>query len=35
VGYPEALLAGEFFQTMMHGPVREQVRWPQAGAPFP
>jgi aryl-alcohol dehydrogenase-like predicted oxidoreductase len=28
VGYPEALLAGEFFQTMMLGQVREQVRWP-------
>lgn len=32
VGYPEALLAGELFQTMMHGPVREQVRWPGGSA---
>lgn len=28
VGYPEALLGGDFFQAMMHGPVRERVRWP-------
>jgi aryl-alcohol dehydrogenase-like predicted oxidoreductase len=29
--YPETLLAGEFFRTMMHGRVREQVRWPEEG----
>lgn len=33
VGYPEALLAGEFFQTMMLGAVRGQVRWPAPGTP--
>lgn len=29
-GYPATLLAGDFFQTMMHGAVRERVRWPRA-----
>jgi aryl-alcohol dehydrogenase-like predicted oxidoreductase len=28
LGYPEALLGGEFFQTMMHGEVRARVDWP-------
>jgi aryl-alcohol dehydrogenase-like predicted oxidoreductase len=28
LGYPESLLGGEFFQTMMHGEVRTRVRWP-------
>ena len=26
--YPESLLAGDFFRTMMYGEVRQKVRWP-------
>jgi aryl-alcohol dehydrogenase-like predicted oxidoreductase len=26
--YPESLLAGDFFRTMMYGKVRERVHWP-------
>lgn len=26
--YPESLLAGDFFRTMMYGPIRDQVDWP-------
>ncbi len=33
LGYPEALLAGDFFQTMMLGAVRGQVRWPGPDTP--
>lgn len=28
LGYPESLLGGDFFQTMMHGEVRARVHWP-------